>query len=98
MHKFKYLDQSVRMFLLEQDEKCSTAAFEGESKSLLCLTINLSTCLLNQINRVVNLIQTHHLKIKPEHADDYGKQHNHLSPKALLLPMDSLGFYLADFP
>lgn len=27
VHKFKNLDQSVRMFLFEQDEKRSTAAF-----------------------------------------------------------------------
>lgn len=87
------------MLLLEQDEKCSTAAFEGGSKSLWPLPYYQSQYLSPQSDQgAVNLIQTHHLKIKPEHTDGRGKQHNHLSPKALLLPMDSLGFYLADFP
>lgn len=61
------------------------AALKGESKSF-CLTVNLITCLFSQINKVVNLIQTHYLKIKPEQIGDCGKQYQHLRPEIYYYP------------
>lgn len=63
-----------------------SCSFYRESKFLFCLTVNLITCFLSQINRVVNLIQTLYLKIKPEQTDDHGEQWKYLSLKTLLLP------------